>query len=224
MKKIAFVIMSIILAFILLLAIVLIHLERTEWTLRGETIDVAIPIKTDSGTLAGIEAQARREALQRYPNAYLSEITWIAASNEGFENLTGGEVKITYCDNLGNAKGFYNYDRYAFCTISVDLKKREITKIDTYGNFQLNGKSKFETYPDFDEIRDAMHRYCSVSNELSKGYTIEKCYVSIRYGSVTTANFTVRLPNGVESNIKGAMKGLFRAQDGVSRLVFVENE
>ena len=108
MKKTAFVIISIILAFVLLLAIILIHLERTEWTLRSETTDVSIPIKTDSTTLAEIEAQVRREALQRYPDAYLSEITWIAASNEGFENLTDGKVEITYCDNPGNEQGFYN--------------------------------------------------------------------------------------------------------------------
>lgn len=224
MKKLAFVIIGILLVFVLLLAVVWVHLERTEWTLRGETVNVSIPIVVERGTLAEIEEQTRREALQRYPDAYLSEITWVAVSNEGFEKCTDGEVQITYCDNLGNAKGFYNCDRYASCRVSVDLGKKEITKIETYGNFQLSGESKFEVYPDFDEIRDAIYRYCSENEQLSEGYTIKNCYVLISHGSATTVNYTVCLSNGTEANIRGSMQGLFKAQDGVSYLLFKENK
>ncbi len=223
MKKYIIAMISIVLLLALLLSIVLLHLERMEWTMRSETTEVSIPLNAGNMTLAEIEKQTRQIALQRYPKAYLSEIVWIAASSEGFEKCTDGELTLVYCDNLGNANGFYSYDRYAFCAISVQLSKKEITKIETYGNFQLTGESTLRTYPDFDEIRAAMHRYCNAAYGDTGSHTIAWCNVSLRNEGVASARFRLQKPDGESFVLTGKLNGLYRMRDAESYLVFVED-
>jgi len=196
---------SLIVAFVLLFVGMLVYVDKTEWSLRSKDYNVSIPITIKNGTIAEIEEQARVEALKEYPNAYLGEISWRTRSNKGFETLADGTIDFKYCENLGTWHGYYGYNRYALCDVTVDLGAKQITKIDIYGNSQLGGREEFKTYPDFKEIRGLLHENWRLS-DFHGEYEVSACYVDILHGYASTANFTIKLPDGTEQNLEGKIE------------------
>ena len=201
MKRIICIIVSVLLGCALLLAGTLIYVDKTEWTLRPEEYNVSIPITTACGTIFEIENQVKVEVLKKCPNAYLGEIDWETSSNDGFETLADGKISFIYCENLGTWNGYYSYDRYVFCEVTVDLTAKEITQIEIYGNNQLGGRNEIETYPEFEEIRESLRGNWKLAN-FYKEYNVTWCYINV-YATHVWAKFTVRLVDGTEKRLEG---------------------
>ena len=205
MKRVLIILFSVLLLCVLLLVGVLIHVDKTEWTLRSKVYDVSIPITVSSGTIAEIEEQARIEALKEYSNAYLGKIDLSASSISDFR-FSDGEIEFTYCENLGSKNGYYSYDRYALCVITVDLSTRQINKIDIYGNNQLGGLAEVNSYSEFQEIEVSLHESEHLMR-IQEDYEITWYSVSI-YATHTRVRFGYR-SGGVNKGFSG------RIEDGI---------
>ncbi len=195
MKRLLIIIISIIAIISLLF---LIHLERTEWVLREKVYDLDIPLSVNNGTIDSIEKQVKKVIPDKYANSHLCEIKFIGDSNESFETFTDGEIVFVYYENLGNANGFYNCERFALCEIHIDLQQELITRMRVYGNSQICDLEELETYPEINEIRNVIYGYCENSKEFESGYTIVGGFVNILNDDTIMSSFTIELAAGTQ--------------------------
>ena len=178
MKKI--IIISVLAIFVIgcllasVLLVTLIHTDKYEWSLKTKAYELAIPLTLDDLTISEIEEQAYTEAKKIYPSSYLTNLKWKAETNSAFENLTDGNITFTYCANLGNKNGYYPYDRYVYCDIDVDMKRRIINKATVYGNYRMGEGENLKVYPEFEEIRNLLKNY----SKMQESDTIIKCNVN----------------------------------------------
>ena len=200
MKKILLVIIGVM---FILFGISLLHLEKTEWVLKEKIYNLNIPVNIIDGTIAEIEEQAKKVLPSKYSTAYLSEIKFTTKSKDGFEKFSDGILEFIYCDNLGTLSGFYKYDRYALCKISIDLQQHLITEVKVYGNNQIGGLNKLEIYPDIKEIQETIYTYCKKNTSLTEDYTIMGCFIDIIRADIIMSSFTVKLSNETQRQIHG---------------------
>jgi len=204
LKKLLFYISIIMGIIVLYFSIALLESSITEWTLRPKTYDVSYPVSITDGTISEIEKQAKKIVIEEYEyeNAYLGAILISTDTDDGFNNLTDDMIKFTYCHNLG--KGIlYRHDRFALLNVYVDLRTKQITQIEIYGNDQLGALRKIESYPEMAEIRENLYKYCDNEDLIIKPYTIKNTYISILYYGITfTSFYDIQMQNGSIVKVK----------------------
>ncbi len=175
---------------IIYFSIALLESSITEWNMRSKTYEVSYPVSITDGTISEIEKQVKKIVVEEYEyeNAYLGGILISTDTDDGFNNLTDGIIKFTYCHNLG--KGIlYRHDRFARLDVYVDLRTKQITQIEIYGNDQLGAMRKIESYPEMAEIRENLYKYCDNEDLIIKPYTIKNTYIRILYFGISDTSF-----------------------------------
>ena len=177
MKRITF-------SFIICIAVIcvmfiscLVYLDKTEWTLREKAYNLNVPIVVKDGTIDEIEKQVKVELRKFGYDMCLSAITWETRTHNGFEKLAEGKLMFEYYQNIGNANGYYSYDRYIQYKVNVDLELKEITEVKTYGNFQLGG-SELNVFPEFAQIRQSVRAFWK-DKGIAEPYEIQRCILSV---------------------------------------------
>ncbi len=188
---------------VLYFSLAIIHSYFTEWTMPTKTHMVTHSI-TNNTTLAEIEKQTRKVAQKYLPNCYLGTIIFSATSEESFETLSNGNLELIYFKNIGDLYGFYTFERFAYCSIYVDLNQGCINKIKTYGNDQIGGTEKLNTFPEIVTIKNAFSDY--YNHLFNKPFTINKGYIQVIQEDNITATFSLLLSDGTKKDIKGSVK------------------
>ncbi len=190
---------------IICLIVIVLHSFFTEWTLRPKSFEMDYSITSNEMKIFDIESEVRKLVLDKYPNSYLGTIMLSNISYDANKHLSCGELEFVYCQKL-KENIIYNYERYLLCSVSVDIKEKKIVNMVTYGNNQIGGLTEMTSYPEIEEIDEAINKYCDVTMLIDKPYYIEKIYMHLYYYGSTNVTFTLSNHNKVDKIVKGVLK------------------